>query len=189
MITNEQIQYPEFRIGLRKAALSDRPVIYTWLAESNLTSSMLGEPNYPDAPVPSWNEFVDDFTDGFFTDEIMSSGRCFILCTDAGEIGTVCYDLLNLQKKWVVLDIWLKDEKYCGYGYGPEALKLLCLHLLKLKGITTFYIAPSQRNVRAVKAYQKAGFHALKMNRYKAKKKFGVDIFDYNDNVVLKKVL
>jgi RimJ/RimL family protein N-acetyltransferase len=52
-----------------------------------------------------------------------------------------------------------------------------------------FYIAPSLRNPRAIKAYEKAGFKKLKMNRSKAAKKFGVDIFDYNDNVVMKKTL
>lgn len=189
MIYNDLIHYPGFRITLRKAVLADRPVIYKWLAESNITKSMLGEPVYPDAPVPSFDEFADDFSDDFFTDKTDSPGKSFIIMDGNQEIGTICYDLINLQKKWVILDIWMRDEKYCGKGYGSESLKLLCTYLFKTKGITNFYIAPSKRNSRAIKSYEKAGFVRLKMNRTQAKKKFGVDIFDYNDNVVLKKVI
>jgi len=55
--------------------------------------------------------------------------------------------------------------------------------------INNCYIAPSMRNSRAIKAYEKAGFKKLKMNRTKAMNKFAIDIFDYNDNVVMKKYI
>ncbi|HLV31914.1 MAG TPA: GNAT family N-acetyltransferase [Chitinispirillaceae bacterium] len=182
------IQYPGLKIKLRKAVLEDRPIIYNWMANSNITKTMLGGPDYPDAPIPSFDEFVEDFSDSFFT-EIESSGKCFIIMNDNEEIGTLCYDLMNLRNNWVVLDIWLKDEMFCGKGYGSEALKLLCIYLFDSKGINNFYISPSLRNTRAIKSYEKAGFTKLKMNRTRARKKFGVDIFDYGDNVVLKKVI
>lgn len=182
------IQYPGFKILLRRAVLEDRPIIYNWMSNSNITKTMLGEPDYPDAPIPSFDEFVEDFSDSFFT-EVESSGKCFIIMNDNEEIGTLCYDLMNLRKNWVVLDIWLKDEMFCGKGYGSEALKLLCIYLFDSKGINNFYISPSLRNTRAIKSYEKAGFMKLKMNRTRAKSKFGVDIFDYGDNVVLKKVI
>ena len=83
----------------------------------------------------------------------------------------------------------MKDKKYCGKGYGSNALKLLCIYLYKSKGIKYFYIASSLRNSRAIKSYEKAGFYKMKMNRTKAKNKFGVDVFDYNDNVVMNKIM
>jgi len=186
---NDTVQFPGFNINLRKATLADRPIIYNWLAKSTSTKSMLGEPTFPDAPAPNWNEFVDDFCDGFFTDSVGNNGKCFIIRNKHYEIGTVCYDLMNLTKKYVLLDIWLKDEKYCGHGYGSETLLLLCIYLFNAKGIKYFYTAPSLRNIRAIKSYEKAGFNKLKMNRSEAKRKFGIDIFDYRDNVVMKKVI
>lgn len=186
---NNIIQHPKFKILLRKAVLADRPILYEWMAKSNLTESMLGKPNYPDAPIPSFNEFINDFSDNFFTDDINNSGKCFIILDQNHEVGTLCYDLMNIKKKWVLLDIWLRDEKYCGKGYGSEALKLLCFYLYNKYKIINYYIAPSIRNSRAIKSYQKAGFNKLKMNRAEAKFKFGADIFDYNDNVVMKKQL
>jgi diamine N-acetyltransferase len=188
-IHKDKIHYPEFKITLRKAVLADRPLIYKWMAKSNLTKSMLGEPNYPDAPIPSFDEFINDFSDGFFTDDIKSSGKCFMILNQCDEVGTLCYDLTNLKKKRVLLDIWLRDETYCGNGYGSESLRLLCVYLFRTMNINNFYIAPSLRNSRAIKSYEKAGFVKLKMNRIEAMNKFGTDIFDYIDNVVMKKTL
>jgi RimJ/RimL family protein N-acetyltransferase len=188
-INNDKIQYPGFKIHLRKAVHADRPIIYEWMADSNLTKSMLGEPNYPDAPISSFSEFINDFSDGFFTGDNKNTGKCFIVVDENVDVGTLCYDLMNLKKRWVLLDIWLRDEKYCGKGYGSASLRLLCVYLFKKMNISNFYIAPSLRNSRAIKSYQKAGFTKLKMNRTKARNKFGTDIFDYNDNVVMKKII
>lgn len=190
MTTNNQwLQSPEFKIKLRRAVLNARPIVYQWMAASNLTKSMLGEPDFPDAPVPSYNEFIEDFSDGFFTDDCTSVGKCFIIANENSEVGTVCYDLLNLQEKRAVLDIWLSDEKYCGKGYGSQALRLLCGYLYTTLDINKFYIAPSLRNARAIKSYEKAGFKRLPMNRTEAANRFGIDIFDYDDNVVMEKIL
>lgn len=82
----------------------------------------MGYPLFPEAPVPSYEEFVDDFSDDFFTEDSDSPGKSFIIMDQNTEVGTLCYDLMNLKKKWVVLDVWLRDEQYCGKGYGSEAL-------------------------------------------------------------------
>ena len=42
---------------------------------------------------------------------------------------------------------------------------------------------------RAVAAYRKAGFKPVSMSRSEAKKEFGVDVYDYRDNIVMKKML
>jgi diamine N-acetyltransferase len=143
-------------------------------------------PLYPDAPVPTWREFVRDYPDSFFQDAKKNTGRCFIILAGREEVGTIGYDLLNRAKRWVGFDIWLKGEEACGHGYGTEALRLLSEHLNETEGIRYFYISPSLRKMRAVKAYEKAGFVKLKMVRYKAKKKFGLDVFDCDDNVIMR---
>ena len=42
----------ETQIKLRPAKISDRRKIYLWLTKSDLTPSMMGVPNYPDAQIP-----------------------------------------------------------------------------------------------------------------------------------------
>lgn len=54
------------KIELKPTQESDREKIYTWLAQSDLTSSVIGHPNYPDHPIPSWKEFCDDYSFSFF---------------------------------------------------------------------------------------------------------------------------
>ena len=56
------------------------------------------------------------------------------------------------------MDIWLKSESECGKGIGTQALKDTIDYLNKDFGINKFLIRPSEKNVRAIKSYQKAGF-------------------------------
>ena len=52
----------------------------------------------------------------------------------------------------------MTDEKSCGKGFGTDALVSLGDYLNKEMGICELIIAPSKRNTRAVKSYEKAGF-------------------------------
>lgn len=177
------------RIKMRSAKLSERKKLYGWMTKSNITRSIMGPPAYPDATIPSWEEFRQDYTGDFFKEYEGNTGKCFLILYGKTEVGTISYDLLNRKKKWVLLDIWLRSEKYCGHGYGPEALNILCLFLHRKHGITSCYISPSFRNKRAVAAYRKAGFLPLKMNGAEAKRKFGIDVFEYADNIMMKKAI
>lgn len=176
------------KIKLRSAILTERKKIYLWLVKSDLTHSVMGHPAYPDAPIPSWKEFCRDYRNSFFNSFGNKKGRNYIILVDDTEVGTVGYDLFDEKKCRVILDIWLRAEKYCGRGYGSEALMTLCQYLNRKYGIKSFYISPSSRNSRAIAAYLKAGFKRIPMSRKKAIEEFGVDIYDYDDNVLMKKV-
>ncbi len=176
-------------LKLRSAVLSDRKNIYLWLTKSDLTPTVMGQPDYPDAPITSWEEFCQDYSVSFFNSSGNKKGRNFIILANEIEVGTVGYDLFDENKSRVCLDIWLRAEKYCGNGYGSDALKTLCTYLNQKYGIKHFYISPSSRNKRAIAAYLKAGFKLIRMGRSQAEKEFGVDIYDYDDNVVMKKTI
>jgi len=110
-------------VSLRVARLSDRRKVFEWLTHSDVTPSMMGEPRYPDHPLPSWDEFQKDYTDAFFDEHGDEKGRKFIIVHGESEIGTIGYDNLDRQERSVDLDIWMKGETYCGHGFGPDALK------------------------------------------------------------------
>ncbi len=171
-------------VALIPAIESDRRKIFEWLAHSDLTASMMGPPDYPDQPIPSWQEFCQDYTIAFFCDLGDGRGRNFIISANEEEVGTVGYDLLDNEKNRVVLDIWMRSEKYCGRNYGSDALDTLCRHIHETYGISTFIISPSARNKRAVAAYKKAGFvDILPLSKAEQEKEFGV--MDYYDNIVM----
>jgi diamine N-acetyltransferase len=74
------------------------------------------------------------------------------------EIGCLCYACFHLKPNRAELDIWFKGKKYCGKGYGPQALQMLIQYLTGDLNIKKFIIRPSEKNVQAIIAYQKAGF-------------------------------
>ena len=45
-------------------------------------------------------------------------------------------DLLDKEKDRVVLDIWMKAEQYCGYGYGSDTLDVLSAYIHENYGIS-----------------------------------------------------
>jgi len=177
------------KIKLRPAVLSERKLIYAWLTKSDLTSLFMGLPDYPDSRIPTLKEFCQDYKENFFSPAGNKSGRNFIIIAFNISIGTIGYDLFDDKKRRVVLDIWMRAERYCGKGYGTDALTTICGFLNKKYGIKHFYISPSSRNKRAIAAYRKAGFKHIEMSRSVAIKEFGVDIYDYPDNIVMRKTL
>jgi RimJ/RimL family protein N-acetyltransferase len=175
---------------LKPASLSDRRKIYHWLTSSDATPSMMGPPTYPEAPVPTWEEFCSDYTDSFFGNSRIQKGKLFLIMREGEEIGVVGYDQLDMKASHAILDIWLKAKKFCGHGYGPGALAILCTFLHKKYELTKFYICPSARNKRACAAFKKCGFEIFPMTREEFQEEFEIsDAFEYNDNVVMKKVL
>ncbi|MCU0822260.1 MAG: GNAT family N-acetyltransferase, partial [Spirochaetes bacterium] len=174
------------KIRLRPAEESDREKIFNWLAKSDVTRSMMGPPDFPEHPVPSWEEFCDDYSPRFFNKTGDGMGRVYIVIADDEEVGTAGYDLLDMARNRVILDIWMAAEKYCCHGYGSDAIKALCEYIYGRYGITNFIISPSARNKRAVAAYHKSGFQIVStLSREEQDKEFGVS--EYDDNLLMKK--
>jgi diamine N-acetyltransferase len=170
-------------VSLRPAEERDRRAIYQWLAESDLTSSMLGPPHYPDAPVPTWNEFCGDYAPLFFDGTRPEVGRSYVIEANGEPVGHVSHDTRHLPSCTAELDIWLRSGEACGRGYGSDALVALVRHLNGVFGIIEFIMRPSKRNARAIRAYTKAGFERLQLTTEQQAEIYGPG--DYNDTVVL----
>ncbi|WP_205503728.1 GNAT family N-acetyltransferase [Rufibacter psychrotolerans] len=167
-------------VTLRPATVHDKRVVYDWLAHSDLTSEMLGPPNYPDAPIPTWEEFNEDYVDHYFDGSQPHKGQCFIIIHHGQEIGQINHNQIAISSHSTELDIWLAARKFAGQGLGTEAVKMLCAFLDKTYNCKLFYMAPSRRNVHAIKAYAKAGFKETDHLPYSF-------IPDYHDTVIMSK--
>lgn len=146
------------KLTLRPAVLQDKRKIFDWLTASNLTSEMFGPPKFPDIPIPTWNEFNEDYLEHYFDGSQPLKGRCFILLENGREMGQISYNEIDKVAKSTEIDIWLADREFTGKGLGTEAIKILCCYLYHNFACQSIYIAPSRRNSRAIKAYKKAGF-------------------------------
>ena len=174
-------------VTLRPAREDDRCGVYQWLAESDLTPSMLGPPHFPDVPVPTWDQFCEDYGPHFFDGMRQEVGRSFIIEVDGEAVGHVNYDGMDLARGKVELDIWLRSSAVCGQGYGSDALLALTRYLHETFGVTEFILRPSRRNARAIRAYARAGFALLPLTNEQQARIYGPG--DYCDTVVMHKRL
>ncbi|MBN1318129.1 MAG: GNAT family N-acetyltransferase [Anaerolineales bacterium] len=181
---NEQI-IPGKSITLCPAAIHDRQDIYQWLAHSDITHYMIGPPTYPDDPIPSWKEFLDDYTPNYFDDSEPLQGRCYIILAGGDPVGQINYNQIlgPDDDRRVELDIWLRSEADCGRGYGPDALDALCQYLHQKFAVQEFLVRPSARNPRAIHAYKKAGFARVDFSLEQIRDRWGVG--EYTDGVCM----
>lgn len=144
-------------ISIRHATLDEKYKTYEWLCLSDTSTLHMGEPNYPENPIPDWAQFQNDFEDFYYQKEHEDLGSVMIISNNEGEIGCLCYACFHLKPKSAELDIWLNKLEHCGKGYGNMALRKL-VEYLKYKGFERFIIRPSEKNTRAIRAYEKVGF-------------------------------
>jgi len=149
-------------ISIRHARLDEKHKTYEWLCLSNTSNMHMGKPDYPESPIPDWKQFQEDFEDFYYTEDNQHLGSVMIIEKDIEEIGCLCYACFHLQPKSAELDIWLNNKNYCGNGFGTDALNNLVEYLKNKKGINKFIIRPSEKNIRAIKAYEKVGFKRVK---------------------------
>lgn len=145
-------------IALRQARLDERRLVYQWLCRSSTTPLFMGPPNFPEVAIPSLEQFLADFEDYNFIASGRERGAVFMVENDGEAIGCACYSCFHLVPNSAELDIWFKDVAFCGKGFGPQALRLLIEFLRAELGIRRFLIRPAERNSRAIRSYEKAGF-------------------------------
>lgn len=167
---------------LRPATLADRRQIFEWLAMSDLTSKMMGQPDFPDTCPPTWEEFLDDYLPHFFDDEDPYIGRSFVIEAESVAVGHINYNDIDRRTGTVELDIWLAGRQHTRKGYGTDAILALCRFLHENLCCKAFLLAPSARNREAVAAYQKCGFEPIDW----MPKGF---VPDYHDTVIMMKTV
>jgi diamine N-acetyltransferase len=170
-------------VTLRPASLDDRQCVYDWMARSDATRWMMGPPLFCEAPIPTWDEFCADYVDLFFDGSRSEIGRSFIIAVEGEDIGHISCDR---TQGFTELDIWLKSENVFGRGYGSDALTALMDYLQGAFGVSEFIIRPSRRNLRAIRAYEKAGFVPLPLSPLEQAALYGAT--EHYDTVAMKKV-
>ena len=170
-------------ILLRPAEQRDARSIFKWLVFSDLTASMIGPPLFPEATLPTWEQFYSDYQPHFFDGTDEEKGRSFIIELDGRSIGHINYDRLDLTRRQAELDIWMRSSKYCGHGYGSDAINVLVSFLQSKYNVEQFILRPSLRNPRAIRAYERAGFVKVCMSYEEQARLYGKG--DYLDDVLM----
>ena len=144
------------RVSLRRARLQDRPRVYEWLVQSDLTPNVFG-PLFPEREVPTLEQFGTRYVNSYFDGTRPYAGRLFIIAAGSDEIGCVSHGPIDLLNDVVELDIWLAEKKLTGRGMGSEALVLLADWLQANYGVNRFLVRPSRRIARSARTLRRAG--------------------------------
>jgi len=84
--------------------------------------------------------------------------RFFIIESNSVPVGyTQLIDIHPIHRS-AEITIRFFEEKYCGKGIGTKALTVLCEHSFKDLGLMRVWLRVFESNVRAIRAYEKAGF-------------------------------
>jgi diamine N-acetyltransferase len=139
--------------------------------------------------VPLPEDSGETFDPHYFDGTAPELGRCFLILVDGEPVGQVTYnDIVERDgRKQVELDIWMRSEASCGKGYGTGALDALCRYLHERFGVEQFMVQPSERNPRAIHAYEKVGFGRLDVPVESARQLWGPN--DYRDSVYMVRTL
>lgn len=146
------------KVTLVPALLDDCREVYEWCFHSETTCFHSGLPDFPQNPIPSFEEFREEYADFNFTGDKPLEGRGFIIKLGGRRIGFISYTGFHLKPGIAELDLWLPKLADCGHGYGTDALTALTTYLHDTLGYTTLIIAPAAKNQRAVRSYEKVGF-------------------------------
>ncbi|OGN97047.1 MAG: hypothetical protein A2Z71_04985 [Chloroflexi bacterium RBG_13_50_21] len=73
-------------------------------------------------------------------------------------IGTFAFDGIDWRNQSSEFGIMIGEKTYWNQGYGTEAVRLLCQHGFKTLNLNRIVLHVFENNLRAIRAYEKAGF-------------------------------
>lgn len=144
-------------ISIREATLYDYHDVYEWLYFSDFSDLLNRVQGITHDLIPTFEEFKNEYYPYFFDGSAKEKGQSFMIMLNEKTVGHISYTSFHALEGIAEFDIWLKGLKYAGKGIGTKAIKILAAKMFE-KGYNTIIIRPSKENIRAIKAYKKAGF-------------------------------
>jgi RimJ/RimL family protein N-acetyltransferase len=126
-----------------------------------IVEHMMGPPDFPEIPVPSFDEFCADWEEHHWTHVEPERGRMFIAAADGELVGCIAQNEVVTTgdgARAVEIDLWLADPQLIGRGYGRKAILALCDRVRLELGVEEALLQPSARNAIARRSYAAAGF-------------------------------
>lgn len=151
------------KVFLRPTTPEEIPQFYAWATHPDLDIQRY----YYGEKIPTFEEFLADYEPHFFDGSQPYKGHCYtILAEGKRPIGVVSYNDFDTERKRVTFDIIIGNREDCGQGYGSDALRTLVRHLFEtFPTLETTIIAAHRQNTRAIRAYEKAGFRQVEVDR------------------------
>ena len=146
-------------IRLRRKRMEDAEDDYTWRRDPELARF--------DAAAPlraSFDDFLTTFQDEL---RLPSPFRRVLAVEDLGgrHIGNVMYYNIDERRGEAELGITIGDKRYWNQGYGTDIIRTFLVYLFTQQNMRRIYLNTLDWNVRAQRAFMKAGFRQSGYNR------------------------
>lgn len=155
------------KISFKKFTEEDVPLYYEWAEKPHVKNVWFLEGYQP-------KEYI--------LQKIIGNGieYPFVILIDDKPIGHIQYwdiyarDQIEKDKKDYFtgepagtygIDIFIGEDEYLGKGYGTKALLLFTKFLFEQYDAKKIVIDPSADNKQAIRSYEKAGFHFVRLSK------------------------
>lgn len=146
-------------VVLREKRISDAPEDFGWRSDAELARF--------DAARPFAATFEDYVS--LFRDELTYPSpyrrTLAVEDLDGRHIGNVMYYNIDTIRREAEIGITIGDRAYWGHGYGTDTVRTLIRHILRVTGFRRVHLKTLDWNVRAQRAFEKAGFRVCGRSR------------------------
>jgi len=101
---------------------------------------------------------LEDWKPYYFDGTQPEMGRCFIIEADASPMGMIACNEIDRVARKVEIDILIGEGRYRNHGYGTDAIQAFLGYLFNELHLHRVEIGAYIHNLRAICAYEKAGF-------------------------------
>lgn len=150
-------------VRLVRPDLDDRPLVYSWM--TGVAEGAPDDASDPsramEQPPISYEDFLGRFPTHYFEHSDKAQGRLFLVAVGDQVVGAIVHDSVRTtddNRRFCRLALWLAGSSLKGRGIGTHALEHLCERLPNELGIEEAALWTSAGNIRALRAYRRAGF-------------------------------
>jgi RimJ/RimL family protein N-acetyltransferase len=146
-------------VVLREKRLGDAPNDYRWRSDAELARFDAARPFSA-----TYNDYL-----ALYRDELSypSPYRRSLAIEDmeGRHIGNVMYYNIDTIRREAEIGITVGEREYWSQGYGTDAVRALVRYIFEATGFRRIYLKTLDWNVRAQRAFEKAGFRACGRSR------------------------
>ncbi len=146
-------------VVLREKRISDAPEDFGWRTDAELARFDAARPF-----AASFEDYVSLFRDEL-TYPSPYRRTLAIEDLDGRHIGNVMYYNIDTIRREAEIGITIGDRAYWGRGYGTDTVRTLIRHILRVTGFRRVHLKTLDWNVRAQRAFEKAGFRVCGRSR------------------------
>ncbi|MBM2820748.1 MAG: family N-acetyltransferase [Candidatus Berkelbacteria bacterium] len=152
-VLNKESAKENMTTKLRKILPSDKNFFAKWWRDKDLIALTSGD----------FSVLSDTDINGYFATKLKNQALEYMIDFNGQTIGNISLD--KRENGWYEIQIIIGEKDFWGQGHGTESIKQM-VDLAKERKISKIYLEVRPDNIRAIRAYEKAGFFKKGIQNY-----------------------